>query len=227
MCYGQNTDSLTGKSETKEGSTDFTARNTLLSLEVTGLLPGTIYFYQVNASNSHGWTLSDVHNFITSDISLTRKLFLILECLLIPIHTHHIIIFVHTFHYGNTEDGASMQSDVGLIVGGVVAVVLIVSLAVTAIIITVLILKHKHARSVQVMGAQIQPLLEILYAYREAHDNQLANTTANEMKVYDEVMPKQSSEYEIPTAQCAVFGKVNQPSHGDQTEEHVYERISS
>ena len=88
--YSQGSDSLIRMSETKEGSTNFTDRNMLFSLEVSGLLPGTIYFYQVNVSNSYGWTLSDIHIFATSD-KLMCKLFLILEFI-------HISIAIIEYH---------------------------------------------------------------------------------------------------------------------------------
>ena len=70
--FGNSSGSLTNVSQQQESGDDFTATNLQFSVELTGLSPGSTYYYQVVAVNSVGSTTSDEQNFTTT---LLRKLF--------------------------------------------------------------------------------------------------------------------------------------------------------
>ena len=70
--FGTSPGSLTNVSQQQESGDDFTATNLTFSVQLTGLSPGTTYYYQVVAMNTEGSTASIEQNFTTA---LLRKLF--------------------------------------------------------------------------------------------------------------------------------------------------------
>ena len=50
-----------------ESGDDFVAENTIFTVHITGLHPGTLYYYQVSATNNIASTLSDIELFQTGD----------------------------------------------------------------------------------------------------------------------------------------------------------------
>ena len=50
-----------------ESGDDFVAENTLFTVQLNGLHPGTLYYYHVSATNSNASTLSDIELFQTGD----------------------------------------------------------------------------------------------------------------------------------------------------------------
>ena len=50
-----------------ESGDDFVAENIILTVPLNGLHPGTLYYYQVSATNSNASTLSDIELFQTDD----------------------------------------------------------------------------------------------------------------------------------------------------------------
>ena len=65
--YGTNVGSLDLMSDPMESGDDFEAVNTLFTVQLNGLNPGTLYYYQVSATNSNASTLSDIELFQTGD----------------------------------------------------------------------------------------------------------------------------------------------------------------
>ena len=63
--YGTNMGSLDLMSDPVESGDDFEAVNTIFTVQLKGLNPGTMYYYQVNATNSNASTLSDIELFQT------------------------------------------------------------------------------------------------------------------------------------------------------------------
>ena len=70
--YGTSSGSLSSFSQQQQSGDDFTTTNLQLSVQLTGLSPGTTYYYQVVAVNSVGSNASIEQNFTTA---LLRKLF--------------------------------------------------------------------------------------------------------------------------------------------------------
>ena len=70
--FGTSSGSLTPFNQQRQSDDDFTATNLQFSVQLTGLSAGTIYYYQVVAVNSEGFTSSVEQNFRTA---LLRKLF--------------------------------------------------------------------------------------------------------------------------------------------------------
>ena len=64
--------SLNLMSDPVESGDDFEAENTLFTVQLNGLHPGTMYYYQVSTTNSNASTLSDIELFQTGD---QRKLY--------------------------------------------------------------------------------------------------------------------------------------------------------
>ncbi len=69
--YGTSPGSLSQSSAVVSGSTDLAAVDHQYSMEVTGLLEGSTYYYRVVAHNTHGSTSSNVYTFTVEDV---RKL---------------------------------------------------------------------------------------------------------------------------------------------------------
>ena len=59
--------SLNLTSDPVESGDDFLAVNTLFTVQLNGLHPGTLYYYQASATNSIASTLSDIELFQTGD----------------------------------------------------------------------------------------------------------------------------------------------------------------
>ena len=70
--YGTSSGSLSSFSQQQQSGDNVTATNLQLSVQLTGLSPGTTYYYQVVAVNSVGSNASIEQNFTTA---LLRKLF--------------------------------------------------------------------------------------------------------------------------------------------------------
>ncbi len=68
MQYGTSPGSLGQSSAVVTGSTDLAAVDRQYSTEVTGLLEGSTYYYQVVAQNMHGFTSSNIYSFTVEDI---------------------------------------------------------------------------------------------------------------------------------------------------------------
>ena len=65
--YGTNIGSLNLTSDPVESGDDFEAVNTIFTVQLNGLHPGTLYYYQVSATNSNASILSDLELFQTGD----------------------------------------------------------------------------------------------------------------------------------------------------------------
>ena len=65
--YGTNMGSLNVMSDPVESGDDFEEENTLFTVQLNGLHPGTMYYCQVSATNSNASTLSDIELFQTGD----------------------------------------------------------------------------------------------------------------------------------------------------------------
>ena len=63
--YGSNMDSLDSMSSLVESGDDLVAQNQMFHVEITGLIPGRVYYYQVNATNTEGSTISSIQSFTT------------------------------------------------------------------------------------------------------------------------------------------------------------------
>ena len=63
--YGSNMDSLDSMSSLVESGDDFVTQNQMFRVEITGLIPGRVYYYQVNATNTEGSTISSIQSFTT------------------------------------------------------------------------------------------------------------------------------------------------------------------
>ena len=63
--YGSNMDSLDSMSSLVESGDDFVTQNQVFRVEITGLIPGQVYYYQVNATNTEGSTISSIQSFTT------------------------------------------------------------------------------------------------------------------------------------------------------------------
>ena len=72
--FGTSLGSLTPFNQQQQSGDDFTATNLQFSIPLTGLAPGTRYYYQVVAMNSVGSTQSTINNFTTTEL---RKLILL------------------------------------------------------------------------------------------------------------------------------------------------------
>ena len=72
--FGTSLGSLTSFNQQQQSGDDFTATNLQFSIPLTGLAPGTRYYYQVVAMNSVGPTQSTINNFTTTEL---RKLILL------------------------------------------------------------------------------------------------------------------------------------------------------
>ena len=72
--FGTSPGSLTNISQQRQSGDSFTATNLQFSVQLTGLAPGTRYYYQVVAVNSVGSTQSTINNFTTRE---QRKLILL------------------------------------------------------------------------------------------------------------------------------------------------------
>ena len=68
---GTSSDSVTRFSQQRGSGDNFTATNLPFSLQLTGLAPGTTYYYQVVAVNSAGSTASVERSYTTTEL---RKL---------------------------------------------------------------------------------------------------------------------------------------------------------
>ena len=60
-----------------ESGDDFEANNTIFTVHITELHPGTLYYYQVSATNSNASTLSDIEPFQTDD----QRTSILLSCI--------------------------------------------------------------------------------------------------------------------------------------------------
>ena len=65
--YGTNIGSLNLMSDPVESGYDFEAVNIIFTIHLNGLHPGTLYYYQVSATNSNASILSDIELFQTGD----------------------------------------------------------------------------------------------------------------------------------------------------------------
>ena len=66
--FGNSSGSLTPFNQQQPSGNNFTANNLLFSIQLTGLAPGTTYYYQVVAVNSQpGSTQSTVRQFTTRE----------------------------------------------------------------------------------------------------------------------------------------------------------------
>ena len=65
--YGPNMGSLNLMSGVVNSGDDFEAVKMIFTIHLTGLHPGTLYYYQVIATNSNASTLSDIELFKTGD----------------------------------------------------------------------------------------------------------------------------------------------------------------
>ena len=73
--FGTSSDSLTPFNQKRQSGDNFTATSLQFSIQLTGLAPGTRYYYQVVAMNSvPGSTQSSTNNFTTTEL---RKLILL------------------------------------------------------------------------------------------------------------------------------------------------------
>ena len=73
--YGTSPGSLTPFNQQEQSGDDFTATSLQFSIQLTGLAPGTRYYYQVVAMNSvPGSTQSTINSFTTTEL---RKLILL------------------------------------------------------------------------------------------------------------------------------------------------------
>ena len=66
--FGTSPDSLNPFKQQRHSGDNFTATNLSFSVQLTGLAPGTTYYYQVVAVNSVGPTASSKLNFITEEV---------------------------------------------------------------------------------------------------------------------------------------------------------------
>ena len=72
--FGTSSGSLTPFNQQEQSGDDFTATSLQFSIPLTGLAPGTRYYYQVVAVNSVGSAQSTINNFTTRE---QRKLILL------------------------------------------------------------------------------------------------------------------------------------------------------
>ena len=72
MHFGTSSGSLTPFNQQRQSGDNFTATNLPFSVQLTGLSPGTKYYYLVVAMSSEGFTSSVEERFTTA---LLRKLF--------------------------------------------------------------------------------------------------------------------------------------------------------
>ena len=66
--FGTSPGSLSPFNQQRQSGDNFTATNFPFSLQLTGLSPGTRYYYQVVAMNSVGSTTSDEQSFTTTEL---------------------------------------------------------------------------------------------------------------------------------------------------------------
>ena len=66
--FGTSSGSLTSFNQQRQSGDDFTATNLSFSTQLTGLSPGTTYYYQVVAMNSVGSTSSVEESFTTTEL---------------------------------------------------------------------------------------------------------------------------------------------------------------
>ena len=59
-------DSLDSASDPVESGDDFASLNQVFHVEITGLTPGTVYYYQVVSTNTEGKTVSAIHSLTTN-----------------------------------------------------------------------------------------------------------------------------------------------------------------
>ncbi len=79
--YGTSPGSLSQSSAVVSGSTDLAAVDRQYSVEVTGLLEGSTYYYRVVAHNTYGSTSSNVYTFTVENIrKLPGFVYLVCDC---------------------------------------------------------------------------------------------------------------------------------------------------
>ena len=71
--FGTSPGSLTPFSQQQQSGDNFTATNLQFSLQLTGLAPGTTYYYQVVAVSSVGSTASVEQSFTTAELRKLAK----------------------------------------------------------------------------------------------------------------------------------------------------------
>lgn len=74
LSYGTDMESLDETSLGLSSSPDISASNVTYNIPIRGLIPNTVYYYQLRSENTYDTTLSGVMNFTTLEAGKTTNL---------------------------------------------------------------------------------------------------------------------------------------------------------